>query len=188
MRRRFLACCVGLFLMLGNGLGPIGEAQAAKARKSRPPLESVIVKLSDGSMPSRASVERILGVKLKPMKKDRIAIPNPHFTTYVSSARLLADARLVEVELRVAKPGAVVTAGPLLILSVDDRSKQCVDRATALETYGPLELSQTPKGHSVNEQTSYSRTTSWGKFSIGFAERSPDCLASVVFDHNLPDA
>jgi hypothetical protein len=106
------------------------------------------------------------------------------FLIYKSSVRILTDARLVEVELRVPRKDATVTAGPLLILRVDDSEARCVDRVGTLEAFAPLELTQAPSGNSVKEETTYSRTEAWGRFSVGFAERAPDCLASVTFSHD----
>jgi hypothetical protein len=73
----------------------------------------------------------------------------------------------------------------LLILRVDNRAKRCIDRAATLQRYGPLQLSQSPRGGSLDEETSFTRAELWGKISFGFAERKPDCLSSVVFDHKL---
>jgi hypothetical protein len=118
------------------------DAGRAHAAVSKPSLQTVINRLSDGTVPSRSSVEKRLGVKL--IQSDG----SESFVIFTSSVRSLADARLREVELRVARKGAEVTAGPLLILRVDNTSKRCVDRSATLKTYGPLELSQVPSGTS----------------------------------------
>jgi hypothetical protein len=156
-----------------------GGTSAVAAPSARPSLASVVKKLSAGSTPSRSSVEKTLGVKLKQIGS------TGSFVIYKSSARVLADARLVEVELRVPRKGADVTAGPLLIIGVDDSAERCIDRTATLKTYAPLELTQVPSGNSLDETTVYSRTQAWGTFAVGFAERSPECLGTITFSHDL---
>lgn len=58
---------------------------------------------------------------------------------------------------------------------------QCVARSDVLARYPRLEVRNSPRGGSPNEETSYSRKEVWGKVSFGFAERNPDCLSSVLF-------
>jgi hypothetical protein len=160
-------------------LAGASRVDAADVATSRPTLATVVTKLSSGSAPSRNSVERVVGVKLKQTSS------TDSFLIYTSSARVLADARLTRVELRLARKGVDVTAGPLLILEVDTAPKRCFDRSAAFEAFGPLELWQTPSGKSVDELTAFSRVEPWGRFSIGFTERTPKCVASITFNHAL---
>ena len=78
-----------------------------------------------------------------------------------------------------------VTAGPLLILTVDASARRCISRMSALNMFGPLTLTGVPGGGSLDEEAHYSRTEPWGLMSIGIAQHAPDWLSSIVFNHSL---
>jgi hypothetical protein len=187
LRHRQFPSAVGsfAFLVLVSTLGMslvvavVGPSSKADAAKVRPTLGRVITKFSSDAKPTRAIVEQTLGVKLK-TKGGTDA-----FAVYKAPAILLADARVVEVELRVARPGVEVTAGPLLVLRIDNSAKRCIDRETTLQKYGPLQLSQAPRGGSLDDEASFARTETWGQISVGFAERASTCLSSVTFNYDL---
>jgi hypothetical protein len=160
---------IAVALVLGIGL-------RSEASAKRPTLASLVATFSNGE-PSRKLVERALGVRLK------TGVGTSAFAVFEAGPVRLNGIRLTGLELRSPLPGEEVTAGPLLILKVS--SKNCVDRDQTLEAFGPLQLSGTPRGNSLDEETSYARIESWGTLSFGFAERSPDCLSSVVFNRSL---
>ena len=58
----------------------------------------------------------------------------------------------------------------------------CVPLEEVRGHYGDLQITDTPHGHSLDEKTSYTAYLPWGELSFGFAERNPDCLASIVFE------
>ncbi len=142
-------------------------------------LASFVERLSNGSVPSTKSVEQLTGNKL------RAEAGTDSFAVYSSGAKKLKDARLTRLELRVARKGVAVTAGPLVIVSVDNQGRNCIDRKEVLEAFGPLTLAQVASGSSINAKTFYSRIESWGTVSLGFSAASPDCLASISFAHLL---
>ena len=59
----------------------------------------------------------------------------------------------------------------------------CITKAELKLHYSDLTLTDTPRGRSLEEETSYStrRNDNGVRLSFGFAEKSPDCLRSVVF-------
>jgi hypothetical protein len=154
--------------------------EVAGAATSRPTLDAVIRKLSTDTIPSRKEGEKILGVKLKPDG-------GSNFYDFLKSpSRLLADTRLVSIDFRTPKPGAETT-GPVLILNVDNSKKRCIDRSLILKQYSRLALASAPSPNSVNSTTDYSSPETWGRFSVGFSQQSPNCLAFVVFDYLFRD-
>jgi hypothetical protein len=74
--------------------------------------------------------------------------------------------------------------GPHPGFMVWDISGTCIKLAQVRSHYGEMQITDMPRGHSLDEETSYSTMRTWGKLSFGFAERNPDCLASIAFDPN----
>lgn len=56
----------------------------------------------------------------------------------------------------------------------------CVPRTDVIRRHEGLEITGTPRGGSLDEETAWSRSEPWGRLSFGFAERDPDCLSSVL--------
>lgn len=101
---------------------------------------------------------------------------NEYFSFYKAQDLALSNGVVIEsIDLRIKKeqphPGFLVI----------QLAGACVPRAEVLRRYEGLDITDHPRGRSLDEQTSYSRREVWGKLSFGFAERSPDCLRSVVF-------
>lgn len=102
---------------------------------------------------------------------------NDVFQFYESPPVTLKDGVVIRnVDLRIKR------AGPHPGFMVLEIEGQCVTLDQIRRRYGPLEITETPHGHSLDEETSHSVVRPWGKLSFGFAERNPDCLASIVFD------
>jgi hypothetical protein len=91
-----------------------------------------------------------------------------------------SDGRAADVEYRMPV-SAAATAGPLLILKL---TGPCLNQAQAQNRYGPLKLTDVPRGKSLDEETSFARTYPWGTLSFGFPERNRDCAATVVYNLN----
>lgn len=56
----------------------------------------------------------------------------------------------------------------------------CVPRAEVLRRHDGLEITGHPRGGSLDEATTWSRSEPWGRLAFGFAERRPDCLSSIL--------
>lgn len=51
-----------------------------------------------------------------------------------------------------------------------------------LKTYFKnLQWVGTPRGHSLDEEVTFTQELQWAQMVIGFAERNPDCLSSIGF-------
>lgn len=57
---------------------------------------------------------------------------------------------------------------------------KCLQRVAIMSEFKSLAITQTPNGHSMEEETVYSRDYPRGKLSFGFAEAAPDCLRSIT--------
>lgn len=61
---------------------------------------------------------------------------------------------------------------------------QCITLAQVRQHYSPLKITDTPRGHSVHEVTSYTAMLNEDQeVSFSFAEMNPECLSGVVIDH-----
>ncbi|QOV70676.1 hypothetical protein [Citrobacter sp. BDA59-3] len=61
---------------------------------------------------------------------------------------------------------------------------QCITLAQVRQHYSPLKITDTPRGHSVYEVTSYTAMLNEDQdVSFSFAEIHPECLSGVVIDH-----
>lgn len=89
---------------------------------------------------------------------------------------LKGEVEIESIELRVGKDKA---NSRLMVLKL---AGNCIRKADVLGRNDDLAMTDHPRGRSLDEETSYSVEKPWGKLSFGFAERSPDCLRSVVFD------
>lgn len=89
---------------------------------------------------------------------------------------LKGEVEIESIDLRVSKDKA---NSRLMVLKL---AGNCVRKADVLGRHHHLAITDPPRGRSLDEETSYSVERPWGKLSFGFAERSPDCLRSVVFD------
>ncbi|WP_076070849.1 hypothetical protein [Sphingomonas montana] len=135
------------------------------------PIDTLIQRIRGAGHIDRPAVEAITGAALKPTTATN------SFQSYAADG-ILSGTLVLSVELREPKPGSNATAGPLLLLRI---VKGCPARKDVVAHYAPLAISQTPRGGSLDEETSWSRKEPWGQLSFGFAERAPDCLSTVVF-------
>lgn len=117
-------------------------------------------------------VEHTLGAKLS----ERDNAPNNLYHLYGSEPVALADGVVVSnVDLRIK------IVGPHPGFMVLNIAGACVTIEQVRSHYSALTITDTPRGHSINDVTSYTSEQPWGKVSFSFAERNPKCLSSVAF-------
>ena len=122
---------------------------------------------------TRSKVQAALSVAL--IERDNPS--NELFQFYKSNPVKLAEGVEIEnVDLRVKRSGG---HPGLVVLSTDGA---CVSLGDVRARYGDLEITGTPRGRSLDEETMHSTQLPWGKLSFGFRERKPDCLSSVVLN------
>lgn len=89
---------------------------------------------------------------------------------------LAQASRIAKIDLRLG-----FEAGDLgfMVLSLDGA---CISLDQVRRHFEDLQITEAPRGRSMDEETSYSVMMPWGKLSFGFAQRNPNCLASIVFN------
>jgi len=135
---------------------------------------------------SRSDIARLVGeLSVDPLT---LAIAEKAFGTKLVEAQGTSRLRLYQADnLRYGKlqishvsysdPLPNAQFGPLITL---DFSGPCLKRQGVLDQFQGLVVTQAPRGHSIREETVYSRQTAVGRLSFGFAESAPDCLRSVT--------
>jgi hypothetical protein len=120
---------------------------------------------------TKAKIERLFSTTL--IEKNR----STHTTFFEgSTAEIEPDGLIVQIDLRLGNeandPGFLVF----------DISGTCIKLDQVRSHYGEMQITDMPRGHSLDEVTSYTAKRPWGELSFSFAERNPDCLASIAFD------
>lgn len=136
------------------------------------PLNALIDRLRASDALDRPSVERALGVVLRP------ALTTDSLASFEAEG-VKAGPFTISVDYREPVQGGPAD-GSSSIFSLDV-TEGCPSKADMEARYSPWKLTGTPRGHSLNEKTYWSLYEPWGRLSFGFAERAPDCLASIVF-------
>lgn len=122
---------------------------------------------------STDKVEAALSTRLA----ERVEPSNEVFRFFEAASVQLADGVVISnVDLRIKRAGA---HPGFLVLSVGGT---CVALDQIRRHYGGLEITQAPRGRSLDEATTYTSMQPWGEMSFGFKERNRDCLAYIVFN------
>lgn len=119
---------------------------------------------------SKAKIEETLAIGL--VEKRRSA----HTTFFEGGGvRLLQSVGLTKVDLRLGNrpddPG---------LLGIDLEGP-CITLDDVRRHYPSLEITDAPRGRSMEEETVYTATLPWGELSFGFKEKNPNCLAGIGF-------
>ena len=103
---------------------------------------------------------------------------NDYFLFYQGSGPATGDAvRMGNIDLRVR---AAPPHDSFMVLNIEGTG--CITLNEVKQHYGGLTLSQVPHGHSLEEETGYRTTSNQWSLAFGFAEKRPECLASIVFE------
>ncbi|MGF6957225.1 hypothetical protein [Paraburkholderia youngii] len=133
---------------------------------------------------TKAKVESVLATHLVDREISKDSIRNAAFQFYVGGPAKMADGIVVgKVDLRVRHTG-----GHPGFLALGKLSGECVTLAMVRAHYSNLKLTDSPRGHSLDETTAYSAFLPWGTLSFAFAERNRDCLQGVSFDPKIAAA
>lgn len=65
-------------------------------------------------------------------------------------------------------------------LVVIDVSGRCISVDQLKTNYEKLEITEFPRGKSLDETTTYTSRFVWGAISFGFKEKNPECLSWIV--------
>ncbi|PCE34064.1 hypothetical protein [Burkholderia ubonensis] len=121
---------------------------------------------------SKTKIEQTLSTRLTETDEEG----NDVFQFFKSTPVTLSDGVVIKsVDLRIKRqgehPGFMVLelGGP------------CVGLDAVRGRYGHLEITDVPRGRSLDEATTHSAQLPWGQLSFSFEERNPACVASVSF-------
>lgn len=172
MTLRRVWCIAGLALTV-IGFEAMGRAPAEYGKTSMKTFDlwTLVDDLPTRMPLKRDKLQTLLGVALREKES------NAYTDMYEGGpVYLKGEVEIESIDLRVSKDQA---NSRLMVLNL---AGSCVRKADVLGRNPDLAITDHPRGRSLDEKTSYSLEKSWGKLSFGFAERSPDCLRSVVFD------
>jgi hypothetical protein len=167
-----IAIATALLLVSGCAAGK--ETMTSANSTSAKTVEQIVYALIAAPPASPDKAQTALGVTLT------AAPGSGPFRQYKGRVEPGPDGRSIDVEYRMPQTAAA-SAGPLLILKLDG---PCLAKAEVQNRYGPLQITDVPRGKSLDEEASFSRTYAWGTLSFGFAERNRDCLRTIVYNLN----
>lgn len=118
-----------------------------------------------------ARLESILGVTLEPYD-----LPSNTTTRFFrsSSTKFAGSPQLQQAQLRL-HPTRASTG--LLILQLAGR---CIGLPEVRDHYASLQITDAPRGRSLDEQTVYTASQPLGTLSFGFTVLQPDCVYEIV--------
>jgi hypothetical protein len=163
--------------LAGCGQSPEQHRKDSKMTQPDMTLWQTIDTLSRQIPFTREKVENVLATRLVEKDISGSPFPNKAFQFYTGGPITLVDGVAISnVDLRIrhraGHPG-------FLVLSVDGN---CITLDAVRAHYHELKITESPRGHSLSEATSYSTFPEWGKLSFGFVESNRRCLAYVAFD------
>jgi hypothetical protein len=154
--------------------GADAQTKGKSMKHSPLSLWQVVAVLTEQPQYTKAKIEGLLPVTLVETNN---AGGNEIFQFFKSDPVLLNDGSVIlNIDLRIKRQGS---HPGFLVLELGGT---CVPLEEVRGHYGDLQITDTPHGHSLDEKTSYTAYLPWGELSFGFAERNPDCLASIVFE------
>lgn len=149
--------------------------EEASMNNNRMTLWKLIESLSQQVPFTREKIEYILAASLPEREQ------NEHIISFHGKDIQLADQVVISnIELRLNEKRP--TPGFLVI----DINGKCISLQQLQSHYGMLEITEAPRGRSLDEATTYSASFSWGALSFGFKESNPQCLSFVVLDPSNP--
>ena len=121
---------------------------------------------------SKSGIENTLSTRLSETDDEGSDV----FQFFKGTPVKLTDGVVIEnVDLRIKRQGA---HPGFMVLRLGG---PCVGLDAVRGHYGGLEITDVPRGRSLDEATTHSARLPWGQLSFSFTERNPGCLASVAF-------
>ncbi len=132
-----------------------------------------MISVLEAQMPlSKAGIEKSLGTELLEIKR------NENFIQLSGAGPTLKDGVVIsklhlmlEASMKFGDKGAFAM----------EMEGTCLSLKDVQQRFTSLELTQHPRGHSLQETTVWSTKRPWGNLSFAFKEERPDCLFRVSF-------
>jgi hypothetical protein len=166
--------------LAGCSTHPESSEKRALMYTRKPTLWQAIKALSNSGL-TREGVSQALATSLSEMRRTQHTI----FFEGTEVA-LDADLKIAKIDLRLkledeTNPSKTPPKPGFLVLEM---SGPCVFLDEVKEKYEALQITDIPRGRSVNEATTHTSIQPWGSLSFGFKEDRPKCLAFVAFAPN----
>lgn len=131
-----------------------------------------MIEAIERNMPlTKEGAEQALGTSFQLAQQDQYSVH------WISEEVLLDNgARISNASLVLGAKGPVASQGITLNLT-----GECITRNEVKARYGEMEIVGHPRGHSLQEATSFGAAQLWGELIFAFREIDPDCLAYVTF-------
>jgi len=160
-----------LCLIVGGKIGWV-DAKGIAMKTNEMTLWRVVEALVMQIPFTQEKVELSLSTKLRRVDQ------NPYTVFFAGGGVSLADDVLIStIDLRLGRE-----VGDSYGFMAIGLSGACVSIEDVRVHYGPLEITETPRGRSPDEKTYHTAKQAWGELSFGFSERNPNCLALIVLD------
>jgi hypothetical protein len=167
---------IGIFGILA-GCSNIAESQGAQTMNSQMTLWQLIDSVSQQTPFSAVKIEKLFSTQLSEYDNPS----NDVFRFYKGGRTTLANGVVISnVDLRIKRQGP---HPGFLVLELQGT---CVGVEEVRKHYSGLEITDTPRGKSLDDVTSHTTIQAWGELSFSFKERKPECLSSIVFDPKKP--
>jgi len=158
-------------MLAGCGFRHEAQAKESIMTTKQMTLWEVIDYIGDHLPLKRNKIESLFKITLKKSESS-----NQYWTFWESAGDVLqSDVHISRIVLGVQNSGDNDLGN--LTLNITD---SCIKLEQVKQKYN-LQLLGTPRGRSLDEETTYETATSWGRLIFGFSERNPGCLSSVGF-------
>ncbi|MCR2746142.1 hypothetical protein [Limnobacter parvus] len=98
---------------------------------------------------------------------------------------LAGNSSIVKIDLRLPRDTSNSNSNSnsnskgMLALDVDGK---CITVQQVSQQFSDLAITGVPRGGSLEEATTFTTNTAWGKISFGFQQKKSDCLGYLVFN------
>lgn len=139
--------------------------------KLNSPIWKIIAETQEQETISLAHVEKTLGHSLT----ENTEQSNEFFKFYTAEPMQLAgNVAIHKIHLRLPRSASNGKGALAIYLQ-----GECITLPKVRQQFPVLEITGTPRGDSLEEATTFTTNTAWGRISFGFQEKKPDCVGYV---------
>lgn len=132
-----------------------------------------VISVLEQQMPfTKASIEKSLGAELLETERDE------NFIQMTGTGPILRDGIVLSKLNLMLEPSMKFGERGAFAMELDGT---CLSLTDIRQHFNDLELTQHPRGRSLQETTVWSARRAWGNLSFAFKAERPDCLARVSF-------
>lgn len=121
-----------------------------------------------------AGVEKILGQTLVEQTQK-----SNEYVQFFSGQQLALAGNSIIAKIDLRLPRDTSNSKGMLALDLEG---ECITVQQVSQQFSDLAVTGIPRGDSLEEATTFTANTAWGKISFGFQQKKPDCLGYLVFN------